>query len=65
MVMSVFSSLQFLFLGIIGLYIGKMMRETKHRPVFIVQNDCTGRQNAQTGPRNPLTASAWAHRMAA
>ncbi|MCQ2370498.1 MAG: glycosyltransferase family 2 protein [Akkermansia sp.] len=43
LVISVFSSLQFLFLGIIGLYIGKMMRETKHRPVFIVQNDCTRR----------------------
>ena len=43
MVISVFSSMQFLFLGIIGLYIGKMMRETKHRPVFIAQNDCSGR----------------------
>lgn len=41
MVISVFSSLQFLFLGIIGLYIGKMMRETKHRPVYIVQDDCS------------------------
>lgn len=43
LVISVFSSLQFLFLGIIGLYIGKMMRETKHRPVYIVQDDCTRR----------------------
>lgn len=43
LVVCVFSSLQFLFLGIIGLYIGKIMRETKHRPVFIVQDDCTRR----------------------
>ena len=43
MVISVFSSMQFLFLGIIGLYVGKVMRETKHRPVFIVQDDCTRR----------------------
>ena len=43
LVMCVFSSLQFLFMGIIGLYIGKIMRETKHRPVFIVQDDCTRR----------------------
>ena len=42
-VMSAFSSLQFLFLGIIGLYIGKMMRETKHRPIYIVQDDFTNR----------------------
>lgn len=43
MAISVFSSMQFLFLGIIGLYVGKVMRETKHRPVFIVQDDCTRR----------------------
>lgn len=43
MVISVFSSMQFLFLGIIGLYVGKVMREAKHRPVFIVQDDCTMR----------------------
>lgn len=43
MVISVFSSMQFLFLGIIGLYVGKVMREAKHRPVFIVQDDCTRR----------------------
>lgn len=43
LVVCVFSSLQFLFLGIIGLYIGKMMREIKHRPVYIVQDDCTRR----------------------
>lgn len=41
MVITVFSSLQFLFLGVIGLYIGKVMREAKHRPVYIVQDDCT------------------------
>lgn len=43
LVICVFSSMQFLFLGIIGLYIGKMMRETKRRPVYIVQDDCTRR----------------------
>lgn len=41
MVTCMFSSLQFLFLGIIGLYIGKVLRETKHRPSFIVQDNCT------------------------
>lgn len=41
LVVCFFSSLQFLFIGIIGLYIGKIMRETKHRPVFIVQDDMT------------------------
>lgn len=41
MVICMFSSLQFFFLGIIGLYIGKVLRETKHRPVFIVQDDYT------------------------
>lgn len=40
-VVTVFSSLQFLFLGVIGLYVGKVMREAKHRPVYIVQDDCT------------------------
>lgn len=41
LVVCFFGSLQFLFIGIIGLYIGKIMRETKHRPVFIVQDDMT------------------------
>lgn len=41
MVVCFFSSLQFIFIGIIGLYIGKVLRETKHRPVFIVQDDLT------------------------
>ena len=40
-VVTVFSSLQFIFLGIIGLYIGKIMRETKRRPRFIVQDNYT------------------------
>lgn len=36
-VVSIFGSLQFLFMGIIGLYLGKIFRETKHRPHFIVE----------------------------
>ena len=43
LVICFFGSLQFLFTGIIGLYIGKILRETKHRPVFIVQDDLTRR----------------------
>lgn len=37
------SSFQFLFIGILGLYIGKVLRETKHRPSFIVQDELTRR----------------------
>lgn len=43
LVVCFFSSFQFLFIGIIGLYIGKVLRETKHRPPFIVQDDLTRR----------------------
>lgn len=43
LVISAFNSMQFLFMGIIGLYIGKMMKETKHRPIFIIQDDCSHR----------------------
>lgn len=39
LIICIFGSLQFLFMGIIGLYIGKIFRETKSRPVFIVQDD--------------------------
>ena len=41
LIVSAFGSMQFLFTGIIGLYIGKVFRETKHRPLFIVDQDCT------------------------
>lgn len=37
------ASMQFLFMGIVGLYIGKIFMETKNRPRFIVQDDMTGR----------------------
>lgn len=37
------TSMQFLFMGIVGLYIGKIFMETKNRPRFIVQDDMTGR----------------------
>lgn len=38
LVISTFGSLQFLFMGILGLYISKIFRETKQRPRFIVQD---------------------------
>lgn len=41
MLVSFFGSFQFFFLGVMGLYIGKIFKETKHRPVFIVQDDLT------------------------
>ncbi len=41
MIVALFSSMQFLFMGIIGLYIGKIFRETKRRPLFIVKDDMT------------------------
>lgn len=37
------TSMQFIFMGIVGLYIGKIFMETKNRPRFIVQDDMTGR----------------------
>ncbi len=40
-IVAAFSSLQFLFIGIIGLYIGKIFRETKRRPIYVVQDDTT------------------------
>ena len=43
LVVSAFGSMQFLFTGIIGLYIGKIFCETKSRPRYIVQNDLTQR----------------------
>ncbi len=41
LIVAAFGSLQFLFTGIIGLYLGKIFRETKHRPLFIIDKDCT------------------------
>lgn len=41
LIISMFGSLQFLFMGILGLYVGKIFRETKSRPLFIVQDDRT------------------------
>lgn len=38
LVVSAFGSMQFLFMGIMGLYLGKVFRETKKRPRFIVQD---------------------------
>lgn len=43
LIISSFSSLQFFFMGIMGLYIGKIFRETKSRPRYIVQDDLTGK----------------------
>ena len=43
LVVSIFGSMQFLFTGVIGLYIGKIFHETKNRPHFIVQDDLTRR----------------------
>lgn len=39
LIVAIFSSMQFLFIGVIGLYIGKIFRETKHRPLFIVKDN--------------------------
>ena len=41
LIISTFSGMQFLFMGVIGLYIGKIFRETKNRPLYIVQDDMT------------------------
>lgn len=41
-IVCLFSSFQFLFTGIIGLYIGKVFKETKRRPLFIVQEHSDG-----------------------
>ena len=41
LIVAAFDSMQFLFTGIIGLYLGKIFHETKHRPLFIVDEDCT------------------------
>ncbi len=38
-IVAAFASLQFLFTGIIGLYIAKIFRETKRRPIFVIQDD--------------------------
>lgn len=37
-VVSFFGSLQFCFMGVMGLYLGKVFRETKHRPLYVVQD---------------------------
>lgn len=41
LIVAAFGSMQFLFTGIIGLYLVKIFHETKHRPLFIVDEDCT------------------------
>lgn len=38
---AVFGSLQFIFTGVVGLYIAKIFKETKRRPLYIVQEDNT------------------------
>lgn len=38
---STLSSMQFIFMGVMGLYIGKIFKETKRRPHFIIQDDCS------------------------
>ena len=43
LIISCFMSMQFLFTGIIGLYIGKIFRETKSRPRYIVQEYLSNR----------------------
>ncbi len=40
-IVATFGSLQFFFIGIIGLYIAKIFRETKRRPIYVVQDDTT------------------------
>lgn len=42
LVVSAFGSMQFIFMGVIGLYIGKIFKETKRRPLYIVQDDRSG-----------------------
>ncbi len=41
-----FASLQFLFIGIIGLYISKIFLESKRRPLFIVQDNTTPKRGS-------------------
>lgn len=41
LVIALFGSLQFIFTGVLGLYIAKIFKETKRRPLYIVQDDCT------------------------
>lgn len=43
LIMTTLGSMQFVFMGILGLYIGKIFRETKCRPRYIVQDDCSNR----------------------
>lgn len=38
---SLFGSLQLLCIGCLGLYLGKVFKETKHRPIFTIQDNCT------------------------
>ncbi len=47
LVVSTFGSMQFIFTGIIGLYVGKIFTETKRRPSFIIQDDFS--QNNRCG----------------
>jgi len=41
---------QFLFLGLIGEYVGRLYLETKHRPLFVVREVVSGR----TGPSKEI-----------
>lgn len=51
-VVSAFSSVQLLSIGIIGLYLSKVFWETKRRPLYVVQDDCTSGGECHREPRN-------------
>lgn len=48
----ILGSLQLLMLGIFGEYLGRMYMESKHRPLFIVQEVRSGKNRSETG--NPV-----------
>jgi len=54
-----FVAAQFLFLGLIGEYVGRLYLETKHRPLFVLQEVVSGRavrrpsEEAAAAPRSP------------
>lgn len=51
-VISLFGSIQLLGIGCIGLYIGKILNETKRRPHYIIQEDLSTTGPASESPRN-------------